>query len=94
MIHAPPTRQAFRGIALPHHGTRTISPADRASVEQHGLVVLDCSWSRTDEVPFQIGCLSMYVADKPQPVETAAAGPQVTVTTTTAQPSAVTDMER
>ena len=47
---------------------------------------------RADEVPFQIGCLSMYVAGKPQPVETAAAGPQVTVTTTTT--GAVTDMER
>ena len=43
----------FRGIALSHHGTRTVSPADRAVVEEHGIVVLDCSWNRTEEISLQ-----------------------------------------
>jgi pre-rRNA-processing protein TSR3 len=41
----------FRGIALSHHGTRTLSPADREQVDEYGLIVLDCSWTRTDEIP-------------------------------------------
>lgn len=45
-----PVGRSFRGIALSHHGTRTISPADREIVQEHGLVVLDCSWNRTEEV--------------------------------------------
>ena len=40
----------FRGIALSHHGTRTLSPADRPAVEEHGIIVLDCSWNRLDQI--------------------------------------------
>ena len=49
-----PVGRSFQGIALSHHGTRTISPADREVVETHGLVVLDCSWNRTDEISVQL----------------------------------------
>lgn len=40
----------FQGLALSHHGQRVISPADRELVLAHGLVVLDCSWNRTEEI--------------------------------------------
>ena len=40
----------FQGLALSHHGQRVISRADRDMVLAHGLVVLDCSWNRTDEI--------------------------------------------
>lgn len=41
----------FQGLALSHYGDRTISKADREVVVQHGLIVLDCSWARTSEIP-------------------------------------------
>jgi len=41
---------SFQGIALSHHGSRTLSPADYDTVQEHGLIVLDCSWNRTDEI--------------------------------------------
>ena len=31
---------------------RTISPADRELLEQHGAAVVECSWERTKEVPW------------------------------------------
>jgi pre-rRNA-processing protein TSR3 len=44
--------QRFRGIALSPMGERVISPADHALISSHGLAVVDCSWARIDEVPF------------------------------------------
>lgn len=31
---------------------RTVSPADRELLEQHGAAVVECSWVRVKEVPW------------------------------------------
>ncbi len=49
-----PLGRSFQGVALSSFGTRTISPADREVVEAHGLIVLDCSWNRTEEISMQL----------------------------------------
>ena len=45
-----PVGASFRGLALSHHGSRTISKADLDVVKQHGLIVLDCSWAHAEEI--------------------------------------------
>lgn len=44
--------QRFRGIVVSPKGTLPISPSDRPIVEAAGLAVVECSWARLDEVPF------------------------------------------
>lgn len=39
-------RQSFHGILLSPACTRLLSPADRPTIEQCGLGVIDCSWRR------------------------------------------------
>eukprot|EP00808_Paulinella_micropora_P002622 g37836.t1 len=46
-------QQRFRGIVLSPDGEKAVSPEDRAVVEKHGISVVDCSWARLEEVPFQ-----------------------------------------
>ncbi|KAI9360042.1 hypothetical protein DFJ73DRAFT_816454 [Zopfochytrium polystomum] len=45
--------QRFRGIVLTPLGKQSVSPADRAIVGADGICVVDCSWARVDEVPFE-----------------------------------------
>ncbi|KAJ3034278.1 ribosome biogenesis protein tsr3 [Rhizophlyctis rosea] len=45
--------QRFKGIVLTPKGKQSVSPADRSIVESTGLCVVDCSWARIDEVPFE-----------------------------------------
>lgn len=44
--------QRMAGVVLTPEGTCAISRADAALVTQAGLGVVDCSWARLDEVPF------------------------------------------
>ncbi|KDN53313.1 DUF367-domain-containing protein [Tilletiaria anomala UBC 951] len=44
--------QRFRGVVLTPNATKTVSPADKDIIEQHGLAVVEASWARLDEVPF------------------------------------------
>ncbi|KAI8369802.1 hypothetical protein EDC96DRAFT_503440 [Choanephora cucurbitarum] len=44
--------QRFRGIVASPVGEKAVSPADRKVVELYGAGVVDCSWARIDEVPF------------------------------------------
>ncbi|WVQ93422.1 hypothetical protein IAU59_000493 [Kwoniella sp. CBS 9459] len=44
--------QRFRGIVLTPKGKKPISPADDEIVQMSGLAVVECSWARLDEVPF------------------------------------------
>lgn len=44
--------QRSHGIVLSPLGTRAISRADAPLAENGGLAVVDCSWARLDEVPF------------------------------------------
>ncbi|KAJ3186261.1 ribosome biogenesis protein tsr3 [Gaertneriomyces sp. JEL0708] len=52
MLRTLKVGQKFRGIVLTPNGKQCVSPADRNIVEASGLCVVDCSWARIDEVPF------------------------------------------
>lgn len=44
--------QKFQGIVVSPNGTGVVCPDDRAIVEEQGASVVECSWARLDEVPF------------------------------------------
>ena len=63
----------FPGLCLSPLGTNTISPADKDIMSDQGLSVIDCSWAKIDETPFNrisVGDISRYSdktrADLPQ----------------------------
>lgn len=45
--------QKCAGVILSPTGQRAVSPADRDIVTLGGVGVIDCSWAKLDEVPFQ-----------------------------------------
>lgn len=44
--------QKFQGIVVSPNGSGVVCPDDRSIVEEHGASVVECSWARLDEVPF------------------------------------------
>ncbi|KAF8191714.1 hypothetical protein BJ912DRAFT_963283, partial [Pholiota molesta] len=42
----------FRGVVVSPKGKQVISPSDRDIVLANGLAVVECSWARLDDVPF------------------------------------------
>ncbi|KAG5356035.1 Ribosome biogenesis protein [Yarrowia sp. B02] len=44
--------QKFSGVVVSPNGKHVICPDDRLIVEEHGAAVVECSWARLDEVPF------------------------------------------
>ncbi|OCF57905.1 pre-rRNA-processing protein TSR3 [Kwoniella mangroviensis CBS 10435] len=52
LINAMRVGQRFRGIVLTPKGKKPISPSDDEIVQMSGLAVVECSWARLDEVPF------------------------------------------
>ncbi|EER43677.1 RLI and DUF367 domain-containing protein [Histoplasma capsulatum var. duboisii H88] len=44
--------QKFAGVVISPNAKRTISPADNELLEQYGAAVVECSWVRTQEVPW------------------------------------------
>lgn len=45
--------QKFGGIVLSPIGTMVVSPADKDIILSSGLAVVDCSWAKIDETPFE-----------------------------------------
>ncbi|KAI8842063.1 hypothetical protein BC829DRAFT_483505 [Chytridium lagenaria] len=45
--------QRFKGVVMTPKGKQSVSPADRAIMLEEGCCVVDCSWARIDEVPFE-----------------------------------------
>jgi len=44
--------QKFRGVILSPNGQQAVSKADRSVVQEAGISVVDCSWAKLEEVPF------------------------------------------
>ncbi|KAJ1724531.1 ribosome biogenesis protein tsr3 [Coemansia erecta] len=42
----------FKGIVMSPEGTQVVSRADLPIMQAHGAAMVDCSWARLDEVPF------------------------------------------
>ena len=43
----------WAGVALTPNATACVSPKDYATLNAKGLAVVDCSWNKLDEVPFE-----------------------------------------
>jgi pre-rRNA-processing protein TSR3 len=53
MMRALHIGQRFAGVVVSPKAKHIVSPADAALLEQHGAAVVECSWNRVEEVPFQ-----------------------------------------
>jgi pre-rRNA-processing protein TSR3 len=45
--------RTFGGVVLSPDADRAISPADRETIEKHGIGLIDCSWAQLSEVDFK-----------------------------------------
>ncbi|CAH1398128.1 unnamed protein product [Nezara viridula] len=53
MIKTLRLQQRFNGIVLSPMGIKCISPMDKEIVERFGAAVVDCSWAKIEETPFE-----------------------------------------
>lgn len=52
LIRSLKVGQKFQGLVVTPNGTGVVCPDDRSIVEENGASVVECSWARLDEVPF------------------------------------------
>ncbi|KAI9729344.1 MAG: ribosome biogenesis protein tsr3 [Cirrosporium novae-zelandiae] len=52
LLTSLPIGHKHAGIVITPHTKNVISPADRPLLEQHGAAVVECSWARLEEVPW------------------------------------------
>jgi pre-rRNA-processing protein TSR3 len=68
-------RDHFGGIILSPAATRTVSRADRELIGQHGCGVVNCSWAKLGEVPFQKMKVQALAPPSPAPARAAIGRP-------------------
>ncbi|XP_050300823.1 uncharacterized protein LOC126739265 [Anthonomus grandis grandis] len=70
LIKSLKIKQKFPGLVLTPTADKRVSPADRDIINSKGIAVIDCSWARIDETPFDPRptngrCLPFLVAANP-----------------------------
>ncbi|KAG0244162.1 ribosome biogenesis protein tsr3 [Actinomortierella wolfii] len=53
MVETLKVNQRFLGVCMTPNGKQAVSPADREVIREHGIAVVDCSWAKLGDVPFQ-----------------------------------------
>ncbi|XP_049849462.1 18S rRNA aminocarboxypropyltransferase-like [Schistocerca gregaria] len=53
LVRVLKVHQKCRGIILSPAGQQAVSPLDRDIVQTGGIGVIDCSWAKLDQIPFQ-----------------------------------------
>ncbi|AET38539.1 ribosome biogenesis protein TSR3 Ecym_3023 [Eremothecium cymbalariae DBVPG len=53
LIKSLRVKQKFQGIVVSPNGKTVVCPNDREIAEKYGVSVVECSWARLEEIPFE-----------------------------------------